>query len=44
MITRCNNEPIQQDVSTHYASDLNDQECVLIAPHGAQKAGSKFMA
>ena len=40
MITRRYNEPIQQDVSTRYASDLNDQEFVLIAPHVAQKEGS----
>jgi putative transposase len=40
MTTRRYNEPIQQDVSTRYASDLNDQEFVLIAPHVAQKERS----
>ena len=40
MATRCYNIPINQAVSTRYASDLNDRECALIAPHVAQKSGS----
>ena len=40
MATRCYNMPINQEVSTRYASDLNDQECALIAQHVAQKNGS----
>jgi hypothetical protein len=28
---------VYQDVSTRYASDLNDQEFALLAPHVAQK-------
>jgi len=40
MATRCYNIPISQEVSTRYASDLNDQECELIVPHVAQKDGS----
>jgi putative transposase len=40
MATRRYNVPIHQDVSTRYASDLNDQEFALIAPHVAQKDGS----
>jgi putative transposase len=38
--TRCYNMPINQEVSTGYASDLNDQEFALLAPHVAQKDGS----
>jgi hypothetical protein len=40
MATRRYNVPIHQDISTRYASDLNDQEFALIAPHVAQKDGS----
>ncbi len=40
MATRRYNVPIDQDVSTRYASDLNEQEFALIAPHVAQKSGS----
>ena len=40
MATRRYNVPIYQDISTRYASDLNDQEFELIAPHVAQKDGS----
>jgi putative transposase len=40
MAPRRYNVPIQQDISTRYTSDLNDQEFELIAPHVAQKAGS----
>jgi hypothetical protein len=40
MATRCYNIPINQEVSTRYASDLNDQEFALLAPHVAQKDGS----
>jgi len=40
MATRRYNVPIDQDISTRYASDLNDQEFELIAPHVAQKDGS----
>jgi len=40
MATRRYNVPIHQDVSTRYASDLNDQEFAFIAPHVAQKDGS----
>ncbi len=32
--------PIHQDVSTRYASDLNDQEFELIVLHSAQKDAS----
>jgi len=35
--TRCYNIPINQAVSTRYASDLNNQEFALLAPHVAQK-------
>jgi len=31
--------PIHQNVSTGYASDLNDQESALLTPHVAQKDG-----
>ena len=40
MATRRYNVPVVQDDSTRYASDLNDQEFELIAPHVAQKSGS----
>jgi putative transposase len=40
MATRRYNVPIYQDISSRYASDLNDQEFELIAPHVAQKDGS----
>src|SRR5262245_60939540 len=40
MATRRYNMPINQDISTRYASDLIDQEFALIAPHVAQKDGS----
>jgi hypothetical protein len=40
MATRRYNIPIHQNVSKRYASDLNDQEFGLIAPHVAQKSGS----
>ncbi len=40
MATRGYNIPINQEVSTRYASDLNDQEFALLAPHVAQKDGS----
>ncbi len=40
MATHCYNVPIHQDVSKRYASDLNDQEFALIAPHVAQEDGS----
>jgi putative transposase len=40
MVTRCYNIPINQEVSPRYASDLNDQEFALIAPHVTQKDGS----
>ena len=40
MATRRYNNPINQDVSTRYASDLNDQEFALVRPHVAQKHGS----
>jgi putative transposase len=40
MATRRYNEPIPQDVSKRYASDLTDQEFAIIAPHVAQKDGS----
>ena len=37
MATRRYNNPINQDVSTRYASDLNDQEFALVRPHVAEK-------
>ena len=40
MATRRYNVPTHQDISTRYASDLNDQEFELIVPHVAQKSGS----
>ena len=40
MATRGYNIPINQEVSTRYASDLNDQECALLVHHVAQKDGS----
>jgi putative transposase len=40
MATRCYNIPVNHEVSTRYASDLNDQEFALLAPHVAQKGGS----
>ena len=40
MATRRYNVPIHLDVSIRYASDLNDQEFALLAPHVAQKDGS----
>ena len=40
MATRRYNEPIQQDISTRYTSDLTNQEFAVIAPHVAQKEGS----
>ena len=40
MATRRYNIPIHQNVSTRYASDLNDQEFAIIGPHVAQKDGS----
>ncbi len=40
MTTRRYNVPIQQNVPNRYASDLNDQEFALLAPHVAQKDGS----
>jgi putative transposase len=40
MATHRYNVSIHQEVSTRYASDLNDQEFALIAPHVAQKRGS----
>jgi putative transposase len=40
MATRGYNIPINQEVSTRYASDLSDTEFELIAPHVAQKDGS----
>jgi hypothetical protein len=40
MATRRHNVPIQQEILTRYASDLNDQEFALIAPRVAQKDGS----
>jgi putative transposase len=40
MATRRYNVPIYHDISTRYASDLNDQEFELIVPHVAQKDGS----
>jgi hypothetical protein len=39
MATRCYKVPINQEVSPCYASDLNDQEFALVAPHVAQKNG-----
>src|SRR6476620_10542883 len=40
MATRRYTIPIHQDISNRYASDLTDQEFVVIAPHVAQKDGS----
>src|SRR5688500_620126 len=40
MATRRYNVPIQRDISTRYATDLNDQEFALLTPHVAQKEGS----
>ena len=40
MATRRYNIPLNQEVSKRYASDLNDQEFALLAPHVAQKDGS----
>ncbi len=40
MATRRYNIPINQEISTRYASDLNDQEFARIASHVAQKDGS----
>src|SRR6266487_6597233 len=40
MATCCYNIPINQEVSPRYASDLNDQEFTLLAPHVAQQDGS----
>jgi putative transposase len=40
MATRGYNIPINQDISTRYASDLNDREFDLVAPHVAQRDGS----
>jgi len=40
MVTRRYNIPIDQEVFARYASDLNDQEFALIAPHVEQKDGS----
>src|SRR6266508_4476758 len=40
MATRGYNIPINQEVSTRYASDLNDQEFALLVHHVAQKDGS----
>src|SRR5439155_14697988 len=40
MATRRYNISFHHDVSTRYASDLNEQEFALIAPHVAQKDGS----
>ncbi len=37
MATRRYNNPINQDVSTRYASDLNDQECARVRPYSAHK-------
>ena len=37
MATRRYNVPTHLDVSIRYASDLNDQEFALLAPHVAQK-------
>jgi hypothetical protein len=39
MAMRCYNVPTHQEISTRYASDLNDQEFALVAPHVAQKSG-----
>jgi putative transposase of IS4/5 family DUF4096 len=40
MATRRHNLPIHQDACKRYASDLDDEEFALIAPHVAQKDGS----
>src|ERR1043165_3803313 len=40
MAIRYYNVPIHQNVSNRYATDLNDQEFELLAPHIAQKDGS----
>jgi putative transposase len=40
METRRYNVPFHQNVSTRYASDMNDQEFALVGPHVAQKHGS----
>jgi hypothetical protein len=40
MATRRYNVSIHQNISTRYASDLNDQEFELIALHVVQKSGS----
>src|SRR5512138_3262746 len=40
MASRRYNVPINQEIPTRYASDLNDQEFALLAPLVAQKAGS----
>ena len=40
LATRRYNVPIHQEACTRYASDLDDQEFALIAPHVAQNAGS----
>jgi hypothetical protein len=40
MATRRYNVPIHQSIFTRYASDLNDREFDLVAPHVAQKDGS----
>jgi putative transposase len=40
MATHRYNIPNNQEVPKRYASDLNDQEFALIAPHIAQKSGS----
>jgi putative transposase len=39
MLMRRYNIPIQQNLSTRYASDLADQEFALLAPHVEQKDG-----
>ena len=39
MASRRYNVPNHQDISTRYASDLNDQEFALLAPLVAQKDG-----
>ncbi len=41
MATRRYNIPLNQEVSKRYASDLNDQEFALLAPHVAQKDGGQ---
>jgi len=40
MATRRYNVPTRHDISTRYASDLNDQEFDVLAPYVAQKPGS----